>query len=459
VSYLRTMVLALFVAGPAAAHAADGVVYVYLQPLPSEAARLAFTISAVSAATDAGLDMPLRVSLRGSIAGRDGSRQRLLATGPLGTGGYRSLSVTVSQATLRGETGEAALVVPDSPVKVDVPFVMPHAGAVVLWLTMSKAGLLSGDVTFKPVLSAIVADRPNPGRVGFVSSPGSNTITMFDKRLHQAAVVIPTGGGASGMSLDQRNERLYVACSQDDEIQVIDVTAAEVIERSRLVPGDRPQELALTPDGRTLVSANPGSNTVGIFDASPLTRLDRVRVGNGPSALAIDPTGRRAFVFNALSNSISVLDIGSRSVVATISTESAPLRGAFSARGDRLYVIHERSPYLTVVDALQLTVVTRARLRIGLGSIAVDTRRGLLSIGGRDDPMVEFYDPNTLLPVAAMKTRAGASLLVIDAEENGLYMASPDRRSVLVGGLAERKVVAEIEVGGDPYWVSVTGER
>ena len=49
--------------------------------------------------------------------------------------------------------------------------------------------------------------------------------------------------------------------------------------------------------------------------------------------------------------------------------------------------------------------------------------------------------------------------LAIDAEDNSLYIVSPDRQRLLVGSLAERKVIAEIDVGKGPYWVAVMGER
>lgn len=436
----------------------EGEVYIYIEPLPREAERISFSIEKMSVVSESGAEAPLKLAFT-TIKPAENRRQRLLAAGRLPAGSHTGLSIKVQKASLHQDAGEAALVVPDTATVVTAPFLVSGGGAVVLWLSFTGAPPPASDVSFTPAFAARVAPRPISGRAGFASSARANTVTMFDKRLRAAAVVIPTAGGPSGMALDQRLGRLYVACARDDEIQVIDVLAAEIVERSRLAPGDGAREIALTPDGRTLLSANATSNTVSVFDASPLTRLERIAVGSGPSALAIDPSGRRAFVFNTLSSSISVIDIGNRRLVATISTDAAPLRGQFSARGDRLYVIHDRSPYMTVLDPVQLSVVTRARLRIGLGAVAVDARRGLLYIGGRRDPMIEFYDPNTLLPIGAMKARSGVSHLAIDVEENVLYMISPDTRSIVVSGLAERKVVTEIDVGEGPYWVSIMGER
>jgi YVTN family beta-propeller protein len=292
-----------------------------------------------------------------------------------------------------------------------------------------------------------------------VTNSGSNTITVFDKSLAQAVAVIDTCAGPSGMALDRHGRRLFVACSRDDEIQSIDVTGGEIVQRTRVPPGDQPREVALTPDGTILVAVNTGSNSISFFDAVSLTWQERVSVGSGPRAILIDPGGRRAFVFNTLSSTVSVVDIASRTLAATLSMDSAPLRGEFNRSADRLYVIHERTPYLTVIDPRQLTVLTRARLSSAANAIAVDPVRGLLCLGSSNETAVEFYDPHALLPLYFMKTREGVSHLMIDAEDSRLYMVNPDTGTLIVGGLADRKVVAEIDVGDGAAWVAVMGER
>jgi YVTN family beta-propeller protein len=350
--------------------------------------------------------------------------------------------------------------VPDLPVRLDAAFSADGQRSPLLWLALryQDASATAGS-EFSPLFSAVTPTRPIADHSGFVTNSASNTITVFDKSLGQAVAVIDTCAGPAGMALDQRRRRLYVACSKDDEIQSIDVATGDIIERVRVSPGDRPRELALTPDGATLVSANPGSNSISLFDAVSLARQERINVGSGPNSILIDASGRRAFVFNTLSSSVSIIDLAGRSLAATLSMDSAPLRGQFNGRGNRLYVIHERSPYLTVVDPQQLTVVTRARLGTAADAIAVDGVRGLICLSSRNDTAVQFYDPNALMPLYSMKARTGISHLTIDAEDNRLYMADPDTRTVIVGRLADRKVDTEIDVGDGAYWIAVMGEK
>lgn len=435
----------------------DGGVQVYLQPLPQEAARLSFTITSVMAVTGGGTEYPLTLHLQ-SVGTAEANRQRLLASGRLPVGRYTGFRLTIVRATLRSEGGRVSLVAPDAPSAIDIPFTVASEHIPLVWVTLKYAESVTEGYAFDPVFSSTIPSGRVAGHAGFVTNAGSNTITVFDKSLAQAVAVIDTCAGPSGLALDQRRQRLYVACARDDEVQAVDVAAGEIAQHVRLSPGDEPREVALTPDGATLISVNPGSNSITFFDAPTLTRFERLDVGSGPRSAVVDSTGRRAFVFNTLSSSISVVDIANRSVVTTLSLEAAPLRGQFNPTGTRLFVIHERSPHLTVLDPVQGTVLSRVRLGSAVDAIAIDHARGLLCLGGAA-AVVEFYDPNALLPLFSLRTRASLTHLTIDDTDRRLYMASQETRSVIVASLADRKVVSEIDVGDGPYWVAVMGEK
>ena len=443
---------------PVAAGAADGSLHLYLQPFPPAAARLTFTLTSVSAVSATGAEIPLTLGLK-SAAPAELRRQRLLASGRLPSGSYAGFVFRTGKATLKGEQGDIALAVADTPTRLDCPFTIGGRQAPIFWLTLRYEDAVTDGFSFNPAFSAVAPTIPIGGYAGFVSNSASNTITVFDKHITQAAAIIDACAGPAGMAIDQLRRRLYVACPKDDEILSIDIATLTVIDRARVSPGDRPREVALTPDGSTLVSVNGGSNSVSFLDAASLTRRERINVDNGPGSIAIDPSGRRAFVFNTLAGTISVVDIESRSLAATISSDAAPIKGQFNRRGDRLYVIHERSPFLTVLDPKQLTIVTKVRLRTGAAGIRVDSVRDLLCISSGSDTAIDFYDPNALMPLFIMRTRAVVSHLTIDAVDNTLYMVSPSTRSLIVGRLTDRKVVSEIDVGDGPSWVAVMGER
>jgi len=454
---IRLTLLVACLLFPAISSAADGGVFLYLQPFSADA-RLTFTIASVSAGTASGDEFPLTLRLK-AIGVADVRRQRLLASGRLPVGRYDGILLTVSQATLKRDDRDVALTVPDAPVRLHVLFTVASQETPLFRLAFNDQDSVTDGTAFSPVFSVSTPAMPLVDHTGFVTNSGSDTITVFDKSLSQAVAVIATCGGPAGMVLDQLRRRAYVACADDDEIQAIDVAGGTVVQEVRLSPGDQPREIALTPDGATLISVNTGSDSVSFFDALTLARQERTNVESGPHSILVDSAGRRAFVFNTLSSSMSVIDLASRRLAATVSLDSAPVRGQFGGSDDRLYVIHEQSPYLTVLDPRNLTIVTRVRLATSVAAIAVDSVRGLVCLGGGDMATIDFYDADAMLPLYSMRTTAGVSQLLIDRRENRLYMVDPSAGTLVVGNLADRKVLSEIDVDDGAYWVAVMGER
>jgi YVTN family beta-propeller protein len=436
----------------------EGEIYLYLQPLPQEANRLKFTIEKIFAVSSDGREFPLDVHVHG-LKGTDVRQQRLLASGRLPPGSYSGLSFQVKNAILKVEEGEATLRSPEEPVKTDFPFSVKRKKAYLISAGFKYPESIRGGFSFSPVFSMLIPGKPLLSLVGYVTNSGSSNITVFDKQAGLAVAIIGTGRKPMGMALDQRLRRAYVALSGDDAIDVLDVVAQDVTDRIRLNTGDQPQELALTPGNRLLLTVNHGSNTVSFIDATSLIEVKRIKVGNGPNSVLIDSTGRRAYVFNTTASTISVIDIPNKMLLATIGTDPSPLRGQFNKNGDKIYVIHEWSSYVSVIDPLSLSVARRYQVRMGMASIKVDTNTGLVYLGRKNDTVVEAYDPFSFVPVDFINTGGGIHYMTIDGEGNNLNMVNPGLKTLIGANLISKKMAYIIDVGESPYWVTVMGER
>lgn len=440
----------------------QGEVYLYVRPFPQEAERLRFTIEGVSAVKDDGSEYPLSLSF--SEFHSDAlKRQRHFAAGQLPPGNYLGLSFKVKKATLPDEEGEQQnLLLPKEAVRVDARFKVARQKAEFLSLAFDYPRSVGEGFSFTPVFGITVPGKPVTGLVGYVSNYGSNTLTVFDKQYKEVVGVIATGAGPMGMAFDRQRRRAYVALAGEYGVEVLDIAKGEIIRRIRLKQGDDPRELALTPDGRLLLTVNSGSNTVSVVDPLSFAELNRINVGDTPSSILIDPAGVRAYVFNSLSTSISVIDIATRSVAAVFSSEPGLSRGQFNRRGDILYTIHEFSSYLRLINPLSLAVQQRLQLGIGMSALKVDTVTDLIYAGKRFDSEIGVYEPASITsfnPIASVRTDGGAVYMTIDGEENNLYVVCGTKNGVQVVNLISREVIAEFDVGEEPYWVSLMGER
>ncbi|MBF8258869.1 MAG: 40-residue YVTN family beta-propeller repeat protein [Actinobacteria bacterium] len=436
----------------------EGRVSVYLQSLSQEADRLTFRLEGISAVRGDGTTVPLSLHI-GEIRGKDPKRERLLASGELPPGQYLGLSFRVAGATLKGEEGDVALSPAEENPMTSIHFAIARKKALVVSLKFRYRESLPGGIRFAPSFSAEVPGKLATGLIGLVTSRRANTVTVFDKVTGKAVAVVPTGTSPAGMVLDPLSRRAYVAISGEDAVETIDLLGMDVINRGRLVIGDRPEELALTPDRKTLLSANTGSNTVSVVDAASLVETRRIQVGNGPQSILVDRAGRRAYVFNTLSNTISVLDIGTGGVVATVATEAGPVRGEFNRGGNRLYVLHRYSPHLSVFDPTTLSIVRRVYVGSGGTALKVDTRTDLIYLSRQGAGEIAIYDPLSFLPVDSYRTGGDVSFLTIDGEGNNLLVVLPGANGVRTLRLVGKETASETDVGEDPYWVTLMGER
>lgn len=436
----------------------QGEVFLYLEPFPQEADRLRFTLDGIFALKTDGSEVPLALSF-GEFRLEDLKRQRLVASGILPQGSYSGFSFAVRRALLKGEEGEGDLIASKQPAKIEFPFTINKEKAVVISMSFRYSESVREGSSFFPSFSLTIPGKPLVTLTGFVSNRDSNTVTVFDKRSGRVTSVIETGRGPAGIVLDQKAKRAYVALSEEDSLEVIDLDRGDIINRMRLTTGDRPSELILTSDGKSLIIVNRGSDSVSFIDPFTLVELKRLTVGVEPASILLDRTGRKAYVFNSFSNTFSVIDVPNRTVAATVATEVGPLRGQFNRKGDRLFVFFERSPYLTVFDLSTFSVVKRVLVGSGVGALKVDTNTDMLYLGRRHDGIIEVYDPSSLMPSETFSVGGGVNYMTIDGEGNNLCVVLPDKKRLMIVSLISKQIVAEMDIGDNPYWTVLMGER
>ena len=436
----------------------EGKVLVYLQPLPQEASKLRFIIDGIFAVRADGTKIPLFLSFNDLTGAKLLGVQKLLATGVLHQGSYTGLSIAIKKAFLQGEEGETDLFIPAEPAWAQRLFEVKRREALTLFLSLNASGIISRGISFTPDFSLATSGGILINLAGYVSNSFSDIISVLNKKTMEVVNVIATGRGPKGIVLDQRRTRAYVAVSGDDAVEIYDVFNGKTIGRIKLKFRDNPMELALTPDGRTLVSVNHSSNTVSIIDALSNSEVRRVKVGDGPTSAVVDPSGFKAYVMNSRSNTVSVVDLTQRTPTATIAVEGSPLRGAFNRAGDRLYVISRDSPNLSVIDPSRLTVTEKIFIGTGAVSIKINFLTGLILVGKRFGGEIAIVDTSSLMFIDSMRVGGNAAYMTIDRQENTLFVALPERRMVQKVNLTSKKIMAEIEVGEGAYAVAVMGE-
>jgi YVTN family beta-propeller protein len=313
--------------------------------------------------------------------------------------------------------------------------------------------------SFHPSFSAMVPVEAPGGVIGLSSNRDGNSITLFDKLTGRVTRAIRTGRQPTGVALGPVGRRAYVAVYDENAIQTIDLQAFGVIDRLQLNGGDHPLELALTPDGRTLLSVNHGSDSVSFIDAAVLVETDRIAVGRRPVSVLLDHAGSRAFVFDSLSDTITILDVARRERIATIATDARPVRGQLDRSGERLYVIHRSSPNMLVFDTTTFSLLRRVNVGTGATAIRVDPQTDRVHIARHGAREISIFDPFSLLPVDSIEVDGDVTYIGLDDENRNLLLVLVDRQRIRIVQITGSRTVAEVDVGENPFWAATVGER
>jgi YVTN family beta-propeller protein len=137
-----------------------------------------------------------------------------------------------------------------------------------------------------------VAVTPD-GKTAVVTNSFSGSAAVVDLEGRKARS-IPLPGAPYDVVVSPDGAFAYVSVSQLDHVAVIDLARREVV--ARMPTGRRPRALAITPDGRTLVSANFTQGSVTFLNTET-----RTPIGQGPTpavnlrGVAVYPNGRRVY--------------------------------------------------------------------------------------------------------------------------------------------------------------------
>jgi YVTN family beta-propeller protein len=105
--------------------------------------------------------------------------------------------------------------------------------------------------------------------------------------------------------------------ASEGSVSIIDLNSKEIAHE--ILTGLHASALALSPDGRFLVVANAGSDTLSIIDARSETVVQNISArqnpgdlfGAQPNALAFDQSGKTLFVCNGTQNAVAIIHFDS----------------------------------------------------------------------------------------------------------------------------------------------------
>jgi YVTN family beta-propeller protein len=175
---------------------------------------------------------------------------------------------------------------------------------------------------------------------------GPSNVVVFDANTRQIVTRIPVEINPYATVLSKDGRRLFVSNWASESVSVIDTGTNKVIRTLHV--GMNPNDMKLATDGRLFVACS-NDNTIHVIDTKTLEVIERLSTtlspfapeGSTPDAIEIDNKRKLLYVANADNNSIAVIRIavrGHSAVIGFIPTGWYPSALALAENNNTLFI-------------------------------------------------------------------------------------------------------------------------
>ncbi|MDP9258576.1 MAG: hypothetical protein M3Q31_18785 [Actinomycetota bacterium] len=188
--------------------------------------------------------------------------------------------------------------------------------------------------------------------------------------------------GVDHMDFSADGSMLLASCEFSSEMVAVNVARQSVTRVLHLPRPGMPQDVKLSPDGRTFFVADMAGGGVWLIDARTLRFRGFIRTGAGAHGLYPSRDARRLYVTNRAAGTVSVLSFATHRIVATWHIpNSTPDMGGISADGRTLWLSGRYRSEVYAIDTR--TGRLRARIPVGSGphGLCVWPQPGRYSLG------------------------------------------------------------------------------
>ncbi|MDX6657247.1 MAG: hypothetical protein QOH62_2040 [Solirubrobacteraceae bacterium] len=198
--------------------------------------------------------------------------------------------------------------------------------------------------------------------------------------LHSAHARCP---GLNHMDFTADGRRALVSCEFSARMAVLDVAGERIVKYIALRPGSMPQDVRLSPDGRTFYVADMMSNGLWVVDAATMRVRRFMHTGAGAHGLVMSRDARRLFVANRGEGSISVLDLASGRLVDRwqLHPGGSPDMGGISADGQVLWLSGRYDREVYAISTRTGRLLHRIPVGDGPHGLSVWPQPGRFSLG------------------------------------------------------------------------------
>ena len=150
------------------------------------------------------------------------------------------------------------------------------------------------------------------------------------------------------MHFNEDRTLIYVACGDNDVIDIVDIEKQEVI--GSLDTGPSPEAFMFSPDYNYIYVSNEEDSTLGVLDVNDNIIVDTIPTGAEPEGVLATKSGSIVYVTSEVADMVHVVDAEGLFVTENIFVGTRPRRLAITPDEKELWVSAELSGEMYIID-------------------------------------------------------------------------------------------------------------
>lgn len=199
----------------------------------------------------------------------------------------------------------------------------------------------------------------------------------------QKSLQVPQCAGVDHMDYTANGRVALVSCEFAGRMIVVDLVHERVLKTIALSPSAKPQDVKLSPDGRTFYVADMMGNGVWLIDAHAMRVIRFQPTGRGAHGLYPSRDARFLYVTNRDEGTITLISFRTRRPVGkwVIPGGGSPDMGGLSADGRVLWLSGRYNGEVYAISTRTGRLLHRIKVGAGPHGLAVWPQPGRYSIG------------------------------------------------------------------------------
>jgi DNA-binding beta-propeller fold protein YncE len=196
---------------------------------------------------------------------------------------------------------------------------------------------------------------------------------------------VPAGcDGVNHADFSPDGRYFIVSCEFSGDLLKVDTARMAVVAR-RKVPmhGGMPQDVKISPDGKTWYIADMMADGVWMMNGDTFSKPVLLHTGTGAHGLYVSRDSKRLYISNRGEGSVSVLDLATRRLVAKwrLPHGGSPDMGGVSADGKVLWLSGRYNAEVYAISTANGRLLARIPVGQGPHGLAVYPQPGRYSLG------------------------------------------------------------------------------